>query len=125
MTHPTIHHIANSTLEAMVGTLSALLLPGHEATATVRIQIPVVQVAPAGERWQVVWLTQEGSSCRGSFTTKARATRMARAEATRLGGTLAVHRVDGSLQKTYHYGSQAVEPTERTPDTSTMAGASA
>ncbi len=110
---PTVPELLDSsafrTLESVVATLTAVLLPDDGPTATLRVQLPIVQVVPNGLRWQLLQFADRSHSVRGSFRTKDEAVRAGREEAERLGGTLAVHRSDRSLQQTYHYPSLSVD----------------
>lgn len=109
MTAPAVptDSLASRTLDAVVATLTSLILPDDGPTATLRVHLPIVQVMPDHKRWHVLWLTHEGSSVRGTFCTKHDALAIARQHAEQLTGTLAIHRLDGSLQQTYHYGPSA------------------
>jgi hypothetical protein len=96
-------------LGAMFDALGTLF---HSDRAEARLTLgqPVYALVPNDEdRWMVVRMEDGDEHVLANVMAKRTAVDMARRRARDAGGTLVVHRLDGSVQSTYHYGAPAAD----------------
>jgi len=104
-------------LSSMVDVLGSWLGAHHGPRLT--LEEPVFTVASTDDdRWLVIQIAEDEEKVIASVSAKGSAVEIARQSARAAAGSLVVHRVDGSVQSTYHYGTDACLEIDEEDDSS-------
>lgn len=91
-------------LASMVDALISIIAEDGQPMGRIRVPLPMVQVAEVGGMWTVILVGRGEPEIVQRSSAKLEAVERGRREASERRGSLLVHRADGSLMETYHYG---------------------
>ncbi len=100
-----VSSLTREDLSHIVDALTSLVTGADDGPkGRIRVPLPLVQVAQVRDRWAVTVVGDQGAEVVARKATKIEAVETGRREASARMGSLLVHRADGSLMETYHYG---------------------